>query len=67
MEKRASAGLASVAEIRTLRRQLALATTRVKELEKTQHADQALRESEERYRRFFEDDLTGDYFATADG
>ena len=67
MEKRVPAGRASVAEIRTLRRQLALATTRVKELEKTQHADQALRESEERYRRLFEDDLTGDYLATADG
>jgi PAS domain S-box-containing protein len=67
MEKRGSTGFPSVAEIRTLRRQLALATTRVKELEESQHADQALRESEERYRRLFEDDLTGDYLATADG
>jgi PAS domain S-box-containing protein len=30
-------------------------------------AESALRESEERYRRFFEDDLTGAYVATADG
>jgi two-component system cell cycle sensor histidine kinase/response regulator CckA len=30
-------------------------------------AEQALRESEERYRRFFEEDLTGDYTANAAG
>jgi len=30
-------------------------------------AEQALRASEERYRRFFQDDLTGDYFASASG
>jgi PAS domain S-box-containing protein len=46
---------------------LALATARIKHLEQAQHADQALRESEERYRRLFEDDLTGDYLAAADG
>ena len=28
---------------------------------------EALRESEEKFRRFFEDDLTGDYITTADG
>jgi PAS domain S-box-containing protein len=67
MEKRRFAGVTSVGEIHTLRRQLTLATARVKQLEKAQHADQALRESEERYRRLFEDDLTGDYLATADG
>jgi two-component system cell cycle sensor histidine kinase/response regulator CckA len=31
------------------------------------NAQQALRESEERYRQFFEDDLTGDFISTADG
>jgi two-component system cell cycle sensor histidine kinase/response regulator CckA len=30
-------------------------------------AKQALRKSEERYRQFFEDDLTGDFIANADG
>lgn len=30
-------------------------------------AEQALRESEERYRRFFEEDLTGDYLSTPEG
>jgi two-component system, cell cycle sensor histidine kinase and response regulator CckA len=30
-------------------------------------AEEALRESEARYRRFFEDDLTGDFIASADG
>ena len=34
--------------------------------EKTK-AENALRESEERYRSFFEEDLTGDYIATPDG
>ncbi len=67
MKKRGPAGIAPVAEIRELRRRLALATAQVKQLEKAQQADQALRESEERYRRLFEDDLTGDYLATADG
>jgi PAS domain S-box-containing protein len=67
MKEQASAGVTSVAEIRTLRRRLALATARIKQLEKARYADQALRESEERYRRLFEDDLTGDYLAAADG
>jgi two-component system, cell cycle sensor histidine kinase and response regulator CckA len=31
------------------------------------NAEQALRESEERYRQFFEDDLTGDFISKADG
>jgi PAS domain S-box-containing protein len=67
MEERASTRATSPADIRTLRRHLTLATARVKQLEKAQHAAQALRESEERYRRLFEDDLTGDYLATLDG
>jgi len=57
----------SAAMIRTLRRDLALATARVKQFETAQQANEALRESEERYRRLFEDDLTGDYLATPDG
>ncbi len=60
-------GGATAPEIRTLRRRLAEATTQIRRLQKVQHADRALRESEERYRRLFEDDLTGDYLATADG
>ena len=67
MEKRGSARVTPIAQIRTLQRRLAVATARVKQLEKAQHAAQALRESEERYRRLFEDDLTGDYLATPDG
>ena len=31
------------------------------------HTEDALRASEERYRKFFEDDLTGDFIASADG
>ncbi len=68
MSKRGSSGLMTpVTEIRTLQERLAAATARIKQLEKAEHADQALRESEERYRRLFEDDLTGDYLATGDG
>ena len=63
----ASPTVPSAVEIRALRRQLALATVRVKQLETAQKVDQALRESEERYRRLFEDDLTGDYLATPEG
>ena len=63
----ASPTVPSAVEIRALRRQLALATARVKQLETAQKVDQALRESEERYRRLFEDDLTGDYLATPEG
>lgn len=67
MEKRGSSDATPVAELRRLRRRLAEATAQIRRLEKARHADQALRESEERYRRLFEDDLTGDYLATADG
>lgn len=31
------------------------------------HTEDALRESEERYRKFFEEDLTGDFIANSDG
>jgi PAS domain S-box-containing protein len=51
----------------TLHERLRRAESRVRELERVGHAEQALRESEERYRRLFQDDLTGDYLATADG
>jgi PAS domain S-box-containing protein len=50
-----------------VRHRLVVAEARIKHLEQERHADRALRESEERYRRWFEDDLTGDYVATADG
>ncbi|MFQ5630157.1 MAG: PAS domain S-box protein, partial [bacterium] len=38
----------------------------VNEIERTR-AEKALRESEEKYRRFFEEDLTGDFISTSDG
>lgn len=55
------------AENAELRRRLRAAAAQVKALEKYRMAETALRESEERYRRLFEDDLTGDYVATVDG
>ena len=54
-------------EIAALRKKLARAEARGRRLTKSVRAEQALHESEERYRRLFEDDLTGDYLATWDG
>jgi PAS domain S-box-containing protein len=56
-----------VREIRTLRKALAGAAKQAVLLGKSQQTAAALRESEERYRRLFEDDLTADYVATPDG
>jgi len=50
-------------EIAALRKKLARAEARGRRLTKSVRAEQALHESEERYRRLFEDDLTGDYLA----
>ena len=54
-------------EIRNLRKQVAGATKQAAVLQEYQRTADALRESEERYRRLFEDDLTGDYVVTPDG
>ena len=54
-------------EIRELRKQLANATAQAALLQEYRQTETALRESEERYRRLFEDDLTGDYVATPEG
>jgi two-component system, cell cycle sensor histidine kinase and response regulator CckA len=40
---------------------------RFTDISERKRTEQALRESEGRYRRFFEDDLTGDYIARVDG
>jgi two-component system, cell cycle sensor histidine kinase and response regulator CckA len=39
----------------------------IRDVTEQRRAEKALWSSEERYRRFFEEDLTGDYIATADG
>ncbi len=54
-------------EIRELRKQLAEATAQAALLHEYKRTEAALRESEERYRRLFEDDLTGDYVTTPGG
>ena len=54
-------------EIRELRKQLNDAMAQAALLHEYKQTEAALRESEERYRRLFEDDLTGDYVATPDG
>ncbi len=54
-------------EIAALQKKLAQAEACGRRLSKSARAEQALRESEERYRRLFEDDLTGDYLATREG
>jgi PAS domain S-box-containing protein len=54
-------------KIRELQKQLAEAAAQARLLQEDKKAEAALRESEERYRRWFEDDLTGDYVATPQG
>ena len=54
-------------EIRELRKQLTAAMAQAEALNEHTRTEAALRESEERYRRLFEDDLTGDYIATPGG
>jgi PAS domain S-box-containing protein len=54
-------------EIRKLRKQLAEATAQAALLHEYKQTEAALRKSEERYRRLFEDDLTGDYVASLEG
>jgi PAS domain S-box-containing protein len=54
-------------EIRKLRKELKGAAKQAAQLQEYRQADTALRESEERYRRLFEDDLTGDYVVTPEG
>ncbi|OGB91523.1 MAG: hypothetical protein A2Z31_02580 [candidate division NC10 bacterium RBG_16_65_8] len=54
-------------EIGELRRRLAEAMAQAATLNENKRAEIALRESEERYRRLFEDDLTGDYVSTPEG
>jgi PAS domain S-box-containing protein len=54
-------------EIRKLRREVSGAAKQAALLKEYKQTEAALRESEERYRRLFEDDLTGDYVVTPEG
>ena len=54
-------------EIRKLRRGVTGAAKQAALLQEYKETEAALRESEERYRRLFEDDLTGDYVVTPQG
>lgn len=54
-------------EVRKLRKQLSEAAKQSVQLQEYKRTEAALRESEEGYRRLFEDDLTGDYVATPEG
>ncbi len=54
-------------EIRKLQKELSGSAKQAARLQEYKQTEVALRESEERYRRLFEDDLTGDYVVTAAG
>jgi PAS domain S-box-containing protein len=54
-------------ETRKLRQEVAEAAKQAAKLQEYRQTEAALRESEERYRRLFEDDLTGDYVSTPEG
>ncbi|MDD3070262.1 MAG: PAS domain S-box protein [Methanoculleus horonobensis] len=54
-------------EVTAFSHQRGRVTTFFTEITERKRAEEALRESEERYRRLFEDDLTGDFLTGADG
>ena len=59
--------LAKWFEVTAFSHQRGRVTTFFTDITERKRAEEALRESEERYRRLFEDDLTGDFLTAADG